>query len=305
MIRKLLVGAVLHLFIMHAGAQDSSIKGLRENTTRKIAEDTAHKDGWKTGGLFTLNLAQGSLSNWQGGGDKSSFSAVGFVNLFAAWREGKHVWNNTLDLGYGYINTTSLGARKSDDRIDLLSKYGYEISKNLYASALFNFRSQFAAGYAYASDPNGVETKNLTSEFMAPGYMLISLGLDYKPQPYLSVFASPFTERWVFVANDLLSSQGAYGVDTGATSRNEFGAFLSTEFNKDIMTNVSLKSRLDLFSNYKNRPGNIDIFWTNVLAMKINKSLTANVALDLLYDDNAIARMQIRQLLGIGFSAKF
>ena len=305
MIRKLLVGAVLHLFIMHAGAQDSSIKGLRENTTRKIAEDTAHKDGWKTGGLFTLNLAQGSLSNWQGGGDKSSFSAVGFVNLFAAWREGKHVWNNTLDLGYGYINTTSLGARKSDDRIDLLSKYGYEISKNLYASALFNFRSQFAAGYAYASDPNGVETKNLTSEFMAPGYMLISLGLDYKPQPYLSVFASPFTERWVFVANDLLSSQGAYGVDTGATSRNEFGAFLSTEFNKDIMTNVSLNSRLDLFSNYKNRPGNIDIFWTNVLAMKINKYLTANVALDLLYDDNAIARMQIRQLLGIGFSAKF
>ena len=305
MIRKLLVGAVLHIFIMHAGAQDSSIKGLRENTTRKIAEDTAHKDGWKTGGLFTLNLAQGSLSNWQGGGDKSSFSAVGFVNLFAAWREGKHVWNNTLDLGYGYINTTSLGARKSDDRIDLLSKYGYEISKNLYASALFNFRSQFAAGYAYASDPNGVETKNLTSEFMAPGYMLISLGLDYKPQPYLSVFASPFTERWVFVANDLLSSQGAYGVDTGATSRNEFGAFLSTEFNKDIMTNVSLKSRLDLFSNYKNRPGNIDIFWTNVLAMKINKYLTANVALDLLYDDNAIARMQIRQLLGIGFSAKF
>ena len=305
MIRKLLVGAVLHLFIMHAGAQDSSIKGLRENTTRKIAEDTAHKDGWKTGGLFTLNLAQGSLSNWQGGGDKSSFSAVGFVNLFAAWREGKHVWNNALDLGYGYINTTSLGARKSDDRIDLLSKYGYEISKNLYASALFNFRSQFAAGYAYASDPNGVETKNLTSEFMAPGYMLISLGLDYKPQPYLSVFASPFTERWVFVANDLLSSQGAYGVDTGATSRNEFGAFLSTEFNKDIMTNVSLKSRLDLFSNYKNRPGNIDIFWTNVLAMKINKYLTANVALDLLYDDNAIARMQIRQLLGIGFSAKF
>ena len=305
MIRKLLVGAVLHLFIMHAGAQDSSIKGLRENTTRKIAEDTAHKDGWKTGGLFTLNLAQGSLSNWQGGGDKSSFSAVGFVNLFAAWREGKHVWNNALDLGYGYINTTSLGARKSDDRIDLLSKYGYEISKNLYASALFNFRSQFAAGYAYASDPNGVETKNLTSEFMAPGYMLISLGLDYKPQPYLSVFASPFTERWVFVANDLLSSQGAYGVDTGATSRNEFGAFLSTEFNKDIMTNVSLKSRLDLFSNYKNRPGNIDIFWTNVLAMKINKYLTANVALDLLYDDNAIARMQIWQLLVIGFSAKF
>jgi hypothetical protein len=299
--------AIALLFVMiKAGAQDNSIKNLREESNRrKIEEDSTHKEGWKKGGLFTLNLAQGSLSNWQGGGDKSSFSAVGFLNLYAAWREGKHVWNNTLDVGYGYINTTSLGARKSDDKLDLLSKYGYEFSKNIYASALFNFRSQFASGFAYGTDANGLPMKTLTSDFMAPGYMLFSLGVDYKPKPYLSLFVSPFTERWVFVANDFLSSQAAYGVDTGRTSRNEFGAFLSAEFNKDIMTNVTYKARLDLFSNYKSKPGNIDLFWTNVLAMKVNKFLTANIALDMLYDDNAIARLQLRQLLGIGFSAKF
>lgn len=305
--KKHLWTAIALLFvIMKAGAQDNSIKNLREESNRrKFEEDSTHKEGWKTGGLFTLNLAQGSLSNWQGGGDKSSFSAVGFLNLYAGWREGKHIWNNTLDIGYGYINTTSLGARKSDDRIDLLSKYGYEFSKNIYASALYNFRSQFASGYTYGTDANGVQTKTLVSDFMAPGYMLFSLGVDYKPKPYLSLFISPFTERWVFVSNDILSSQAAYGVDTGRTSRNEFGAFLSAEFNKDIMTNVTYKARLDLFSNYKNRAGNIDMFWTNVVAMKVNKFLTANIALDLLYDDNAIARLQLRQLLGIGFSAKF
>jgi hypothetical protein len=305
--KKNLWTAIALLFvIMKAGAQDNSIKNLREESNRrKFEEDSTHKEGWKTGGLFTLNLAQGALSNWQGGGDKSSFSAVGFLNLYAGWREGKHIWNNTLDVGYGYINTTSLGARKSDDRIDLLSKYGYEFSKNIYASALYNFRSQFASGYNYATDANGVPTKTLVSDFMAPAYMLFSLGIDYKPKPYLSLFISPFTERWVFVSNDLLSSQGAYGVDTGRTSRNEFGAFLSAEFNKDIMTNVTYKSRLDLFSNYKSKAGNIDMFWTNVVAMKVNKFLTANIALDLLYDDNAIARLQLRQLLGIGFSAKF
>jgi hypothetical protein len=304
--KKLWTAAALLLLMIKAGAQDNSIRNLREESNRrKFEEDSTHKEGWKTGGLFTFNLAQGSLSNWQGGGDKSSFSAVGFLNLYAGWRERKHIWNNTLDIGYGYINTTSLGARKSDDRIDLLSKYGYEFSKNLYASALFNFRSQFASGYSYGTDANGVQTKTLVSDFMAPGYMLFSLGLDYKPKPYLSLFISPFTERWVFVANDFLSSQAAYGVDTGRTSRNEFGAFLSAEFNKDVMTNVTLKSRLDLFSNYKSKAGNVDLFWTNVLAMKVNKFLTANIAIDLLYDDNAIARLQLRQLLGIGFSAKF
>jgi hypothetical protein len=71
------------------------------------------------------------------------------------------------------------------------------------------------------------------------------------------------------------------------------------------MENVTFKSRFDAFSNYKNNPGNIDIFWTNIVALKVNKYLSANVALDFLYDDDAVGRLQLRQLLGIGFSAKF
>ncbi len=61
-------------------------------------------------------------------------------------------WDNTMDLAYGFLNTTSLGSRKSDDKIDILSKYGYDIGKNWYISGLVNFRSQFAPGYAYPSD---------------------------------------------------------------------------------------------------------------------------------------------------------
>jgi hypothetical protein len=286
-------------------AQDNTVKGLQTDSNRKIADDTSHKSGWKKGGLAMLNIAQGSLSNWQGGGDKSSFSAVGFLNLYANFKQDKNIWVNSLDLGYGYLNTTSLGSRKSDDRIDLLSKYGYQIGKKTYASALFNFRTQFAKGYSYDKDANNAEVKTLTSNAFAPAYVLLSLGIDYKATSYFSLFISPLTERWVIVTDDSLSAAGAYGVDPGKKSKNELGAFLSAEFNKDIMTNVTFKSRLDAFSNYKHKPGNIDIFWTNILAMKINKILSANIALDLLYDDDAIGKLQIRQLLGIGLSAKF
>lgn len=286
-------------------AQDNVVKGLQEDADRQLQEDTTHISGWKQGGMFTLNLAQGSLSNWQGGGDKSSFSAVGFLNLYANLKEGKNEWNNTLDLGYGYINTTSLGERKSDDRVDLLSKYGYRISNDWYASSLVNFRSQFTPGYAYEKNETGTETQVLTSKFMAPAYILVSIGFDYKPAPYFSVYISPVTERWIIVNDDSLSAAGAYGVVPGEKSRNELGAFVSASFNKDIMTNVTYKSRLDGFSNYKDTPGNIDLFWTNILAMKVNKFLSANVSIDLLYDDNAIGRLQLRQLLGVGFSAKF
>jgi hypothetical protein len=290
---------------MSAAAQDNTVKVLREDSNKQFEDDTAHKKGWKTGGMFTLNVAQGSLSNWQGGGDKNSFSAVGFLNLFAVLKEGKNLWHNTFDLGYGYINTTSLGSRKSDDRIDFLSKYGRQISNHWYIGGLFNFRSQFAPGYSYEKDVNGADVKTLTSKFMAPAYVLLSLGFDYKPASGFSVFISPLTERWIIVNDDVLSALGAYGVDPGRKSKNELGAFMSAELNKLLMTNVTFKSRLDAFSNYKNNPGNIDIFWTNIFTLKVNKFLSANVAVDLLYDDDAIGRLQLRQLLGVGFSAKF
>jgi hypothetical protein len=263
---KYLIAVLILILNYTASAQDSNVKGLQDDSNKKLEEDTTLKHGWKAGGLFTLNVAQGSLSNWQGGGDKNSFSAVGFLNLFGIWREGKNLWQNTLDLGYGYINTTSLGSRKSDDRIDLLSKYGYQISNNWYAGALFNFRSQFTEGFAYEKDPNGAEVKTLTSKFMAPAYVLLSLGFDYKPTSSFSVFLSPLTERWIIVNDALLSAMGAYGVDPGKKSKNELGAFLSATLNKNVMENVTFKSRFDAFSNYKHEPGNMDIFWTNILA---------------------------------------
>ena len=302
---KYLFSVLILVVNISVQAQDNTVKSLKDDSNKKLEEDTAHKQGWKTGGLFTLNVAQGSLSNWQGGGDKSSFSAVGFLNLFGILKQGKNLWQNNLDLGYGYINTTSLGSRKSDDRIDLLSKYGYQVSSKWYVGALFNFRSQFADGYTYEKDVNGAEVKTLTSKFMAPGYILLSPGFDFKPNSAFSLFLSPLTERWIIVNDALLSALGAYGVDPGKKSKNELGAFLSATLNKNVMENVTFKSRFDAFSNYKHDPQNVDIFWTNILALKVNNYLSANIALDFLFDDDAIARLQLRQLLGIGFSAKF
>jgi Protein of unknown function (DUF3078) len=293
-----LTAAVGFTFLLNA--QDGSVKELQGAASKTTAVKT-----WKKGGLFTFNVAEGSLDNWVGGGDKFSFSAVSFLNLYAFYKKDKNSWDNSLDLGYGFIKTTSLGQRKSDDRIDFLSKYGYAIAKKWNAGVLFNFRSQFANGYAYGKTPAGTEIKTITSKLFAPAYVLLSLGLDYKPNDNFSVFISPLTERWVIVADDSLSAKGAYGVTPGKKVKNELGAFLSGKFSKEVAKNIVFTSRLDLFSNYKKKPQNIDMFWTNVLTMKVNKFISANISLDLLYDDDAIARLQKRQLLGIGMSAKF
>jgi len=300
-----ILGLILSVTIV--SAQDKTVKDLQTDADKSIKKDpndTIPKV-WKTGGIFTLNVAQGSLSNWVGGGDKFSLSVISFLNLYAFYKQGKHVWDNNLDLGYGFVNTTSLGNRKSDDRIDLLSKYGYEIVPKWYLSTLFNFRTQFANGYTYSKDSLDRDVKTLSSASFAPAYVLLSLGIDYRPVDYFSVFISPITERLVIVTEDSLSAVGAYGVEPGKTTRSEIGAFLSAKFNKEIAKNIVYTSRLDLFSNYRSNPQNVDLYFTNVLAMKVNKFISANIALDLLYDDNAIKKLQVRQLLGVGLTAKF
>jgi len=290
-----------------ASAQDKTVKDLQSDagkTLTKDPNDTIPKV-WKTGGIFTLNVAQGTLSNWVGGGDKFTLSVLGFLNLYAFYKEGRHVWDNNLDLGYGFTKTTSLGERKADDRIDLYSKYGYEIAPKWYLSGLLNFRTQFAKGYRYSKDSLNRDVKTLSSASFAPAYLLLSVGIDYRPVDYFSVFISPLTERLLFVTNDSLSSVGAYGVDPGKKVKSEIGAFLSAKFNKEVAKNIVYTSRLDLFSNYKRNPQNVDLYFTNVLAMKVNRFISANIALDLLYDDDAIKKLQVRELFGAGFSAKF
>ncbi|MCB0775647.1 MAG: DUF3078 domain-containing protein, partial [Chitinophagaceae bacterium] len=196
----------------------------------------------------------------------------------------------------------------NDDRFDLLSKYGHAISSKVNVSGLFNLRSQFFKGFTF---PDNVKT--YASNFMAPGYILLSAGLDYKPNKDLSIFFSPVTARWVIVRDTALSNKGLYGVTPGKSSILEFGAFVTVNYLKEISKSVTYKGRLDLFSNYKKNPQNIDLFMSNVFNFKISKALSATWALDLIYDDDvklfgpnqSSPGLQVKSLIGIGLLLKF
>jgi Protein of unknown function (DUF3078). len=293
-----------------AVAQDATVQELREESARAIQKETDTSGKiWRLGGLFSATLGQTALSNWAAGGDQFSFNSNGLLNLFAFYKKGKHTWDNSLDLALGYVNTTTLGTRKTDDRIDLVSKYGCELFKNWYLTGLFNFRSQFTTGYNYLNDT----TKVVTSDFMAPAYVIVSAGLDYKPNGQISVFISPITSRWIIVTDNELSAQGAYGVDTGKHARNEIGAYLTANIAKEITKGFTYKGKLDMFSNYKNNPQNIDIFMTNIFSMNVYKGFSFNVGADLIYDDDVrifgkdrnSPRLQVRQFIGIGYTRRF
>lgn len=304
----LLLTSILISFL--AKAQDETVKKLKsesDKTAKKDPNDTINKV-WKKGGLFSLNLSQGSLSNWAAGGDEFSLSLNAILSAYAFYKKDKHSWDNTLDVNFGFLRTTSLGNRKNDDRFDIWSKYGYALSSKWNAAALFNFRTQFANGYTYSATE-----KTFSSSFLSPAYLILGLGLDYKPTQNFSVYISPVTTRWVIVTDDTLSAKGLYGVTPGSKTRSEFGAFLSAQYLKALSKSIVYKGRLDLFSNYKHNPEKIDVFMTNLFSVKLSKVLAATWNVDLIYDDDVrlfgsdgkSPAWQIKSLVGLGLLAKF
>lgn len=306
---KLLLGICL-LSASFGYAQDETIKSLKtgsEKTIKKDAADTSVKT-WKRGGIYGLNISQGSLSNWAAGGDEFSLSVNSVLSLYAFYKKGKSSWDNTFDFNLGYVKTTSLGSRKNDDRFDLFSKYGHALNQKFSLAGIFNIRSQLFKGYMF---PGNVKT--YSSSFMAPGYILLGAGIDYKPTSSLSIFLSPITARWVIVRDTALSNKGLYGVSPGKKSSFEYGAFATINFFKEFSKSLTYKARLDLFSNYRRHPEKVDLFMSNVLNAKISKVLAATWGLDLIYDDDVKlfgpnkneSKLQVKSLVGIGLLVKF
>lgn len=296
------------LFCVHAGiTQGILVNKLRNETSRTIKKEAdTSRWNWKRGGLMSFNLAQGSLSNWASGGDNFSLTVNGYFNYFFFFRKDRHSWDNNIDINLGFVQSTSLGSRKNDDRFDYLSKYGYKMDTlgKWYLSTLFNFRSQFFDGYTFSKNVG-----DLSSSFLSPAYLILSVGFDYKPTGNLSLFISPLTSRSTIIANKTLSDKGVYGVPAGSHSLNEIGAFVTLNYSNSIAKNITYKGRIDLFSNYQNYPQNADIYMTNLFSFKINRFFSATYSLDMIYDDdirlfgpnNTSPGLQTKSLIGIGF----
>ena len=263
---------------------------------------------WTTSGNATFNFAQVSLSNWAAGG-KSSMSGVMMFNYAANYKKDKLSWDNSFDFRYGFLKEEDQKVRKSDDKIDISSKLGIEASGNWNYAGLLNFKSQFAKGYNYP------DTDNAISKFMAPGYLTFGVGMDYKTD-VLSVMMAPVSGKLTFVTDDDLAAEGAFGVEPGNNLRAEMGATVKAQLKKDIMKNVTLDTKVDLFSNYLDEPKNIDIDWTFKIIMKVNDYLSANLITQMIYDNDVKIQgedpagfpapaLQFMESFGVGLTFKF
>ena len=287
---------------------------LSMTTQALFSQDAADTSYWSSAGKFGINFSQVGLTNWASGGDPT----VSFSGLFTyglKYEKEPHLWVNKLDAGYGVQRIGREGApfKKTDDKIILTTRYGYRINKKWYASALADFRTQFYDGYSYEKD-----TSRFISAFMAPAYSKIGIGISYNHrfsnEEYFSMTFAPINAKTTFVLDDTLSARGAFGIDPGKNLLFQAGVDLSMALNKEIVKNVTLSTTLGLFSKYKDLAV-VDVNWDMVVWFRINQFLSANISMQLIYDQDVTvidsegnpvnSLVQFKEVLGIGLTLAF
>ena len=287
--------------------------------------------GWSHKGNFGLNFGQSTYTNWAAGG-QNTINGQGIFNYEIRYLKGNFKWDNTLNTALGYsIYDFHKKPIKTDDKIEFTSLATLKATETLNYGAELAFRSQFAKGFKYDED-----STNYISKFLAPAYISLGLGIEWVPNTHFSLYFSPLTGRITIVNDDYLASIGAFGVndldknDTtihakGSKVRYEFGARAVAKFQYPLAKNIDFNSKLELFSNYlprqyeingelvtKSRPYLIDVDWQNMLVLKVNSWLNANIATHLIYDydipfyDEAGekiegSKIQFKEVLAIGF----
>jgi len=264
-------------------------------TAQETANDTVKI--WSKNGNISLLFNQTAFNNdWLGGGTSNLAGNLG-LNYDFNYKKGDLVWDNKIIAAYGLTKIKGSKTSKTDDRLELNSLWGKKAKGDWYYSIFFNFKTQMDVGYD--NDRNNI------SHFFSPAYFQFGPGMWWKKSDNLSVNFSPATAKLIIVHPHYTKFGPSFGVLQGDSSRFEFGASISGYYKFNVMANVSVENRLNLYSNYLDNPQKVDIDYQMNIFLKINNYLSANVALQAIYDDNSIKAVQVREVFGLGVNYGF
>ncbi len=278
--KKTVLLSMLLMIIATAIAQDST--HVKKRPTFVLGGDGIYvRDStWKIGGYIGVSVSQTALYQWGPGGN-NNFAFLLNASLYANYKKGKIIWDNSLDAKWGMvanglIRSKALAKSNLQKNIDVFAiktSLGYEVSKSLYVSARLGFETQITPSYDYSltDTKNGAFRRYTVSKFAAPAVLTLGPGLTYKPKDYFTLFFSPVEGKMTFVTkdspgrdtthiNDTTFTDAYYsnvdetrfGLKRGSSFMGELGWELDLLFQKDIVKNVSWKSHLNVFGAYMN-----------------------------------------------------
>ena len=248
------------MFTISLRAQVDQVPEIQTPDTLKTV--TEEKSQFKFFGLTQFTFNQAYFENWVSGGENSMtglFSIDYNINYLG---EQGLVWDNNIMLSIGttYLSG-SVFFRKADDRIEINSVLSKKVNTYWNYSAYFNFKTQLLPGYRYFKN-EGEEQKEKISRILSPAIIQCGLGWYYKEEDVAWFNIAPLAGRGIFVSKDytqnLSPGNKYFGVERGASSIISVGASFSGFYRSNVMENITMDNKFNVYVNYLQKIQNVD-----------------------------------------------
>ena len=261
-------------------------------------------DGWRSSLVAQFQGNQAAYSNWQEGGVDALAATASAEGTFDRV-VGRFLVSQAGRLAFGVLRQDTLAFRKAVDVV----RYGVTaetVSTQAFRPFLgLSLRTQFADGFDYDPDPGEYPSLDVVpgrevrvSTFAAPLVVTQSAGVAYRPGGGFIARTGLALKETVVSVREL---RPVYGNGLDEPVRTEVGLDLETVFERDVMENVRLRSRLSAFQGFgvigEQAP---DVLFENGLVLKVNDLLNVTLDTSALYDRDISADLQLRETVAVG-----
>lgn len=292
--------------------------------TETTETPTAPPKNWKIANKASITITQSAFSNWADGSE-NSLSIGAFDNFTAYYAKDRYVFDSYINLAYGTMWQESYDDwKKTDDKIDVMANNIWKFkldNPHWFYGVLFTLNSQFANGYSYTDTDT-----TRTSTFFSPAYINLAPGVTYRIGDRFSWTFSPCNLQALIIGSKEIADLGIYGnevKESGSAGTDQFtgdqfkfglGIFTEIRWKQPLTKGIDIDTKLRITNNYidprKDNRWNFDVNYMALLNFAITKYLSANLRLELVYDDDVkIQRgdkigpiLQVKEILGIGFA---
>ena len=256
-----------------------------------------------------LQFSQAYVSpNWYQGGNNYLSLLFGFnwnVNLNQVYHP-KLLFQSALQYKL-VLNSNVKGSLHkyniSDDNFQYNLNAGLKASKDWYYSFNLQFKTQLLNNYEENSFTR-------TASFLSPGDLNLGLGMSYNRKNKFNTFQytltiSPLSYNLKTCISDKVNHT-LYNIPLNKKTKSEIGSNVDLNLEWKISTNISYKTRVFLFTDYKYFLGD----WQNTFNFDINKFLSTQLFLHLRYDGSHESttkwkKFMMREILSFGLSYTF
>lgn len=288
----------------HIDVQRAIVKDLEEDRL-DIERALRYKDSpWRKELNLSLQITQNYASeNWYQGA-ANAFAMLASAKGKLNYKKDNISWENVGEWRAG-LNTVSGDSLRmvntTDDVFRINSKFGYQIHKHLYASAVAEFRTNLMNNWRK-------NTYELSSAFMTPIRFTLGVGIDYKPLKGLDVNFAPVTYKMVYALNADPAQVNVteYGIEEGKKMLNEVGSSLRVDWKWRPLREIIVETNFYFFTNYKRIETELEVDVDFI----INRYFSAKLMLHPRYDSTVVTpdqktKIQFKEFISVGFSHTF